>query len=76
MGMQVHFHRADLPDGAQVSRGPDADPYHWYVDYSGHRLHATSDKGESFWFDCGSRSEHQMRQITLLIEWRCCFNAS
>ena len=77
MGMQIHFRRADLPDAANCSTGRDDEPGAGYIDCYGHRVYAYSeDGGQSFWFDCGSRSEHQMLQIAFLIEWRVCFNAS
>jgi hypothetical protein len=78
MGMQCHFRKIDLPERAVVQRSqPDGDEG-WSIYYYGQVLHAWSpqDDGESFWFDVGSRTEHQMMQLARLIEWRACFQCN
>lgn len=76
MGMQCEFERDDLPEDAQVSRGPDEVPDNWYIDAFGKRLEAWSEDGESFWFDVGSESEWSMRQLATLIGWRTNYTCS
>ncbi len=81
MGMQVHFHIADIPDGIKVHKHADVDPDEgWtdtYIVVDPDSLYFNTDaKHERAWADIGSMGEHATTLLRFLVMNRIPFNAS
>lgn len=88
MGMQCHFHIADIPEIHRIHRHADSNQYDendpskgFFIDYyivvDPESLYFNTDeKYENAWLDIGSASAQQMHVLKWLVQNRICFTCS